>query len=369
MAAATASRQPAGRPAGAPARRGRRASATHRKGQDRPAPVPGMRLTTAALVACLALAGCTDGGGDASPGGGTPAGDAGEDGLVDGDTRLQLPSWEVGQWWTLSSDQAAAPFTHVVAANGSADYTLATDSPDLAFFDARFDISFLGPVRKSDLAGSQGSTRVQFFEFPLTAGKSWSTTWDGLDIDINVTSVQGGLAKLEARHANGTLYAAYSFDGKTGYFRDYAFYGADGTTVGFAAKATASGKDFAGDLVRWQLQELYSFHGPMAGPVAQNFDIDPGATDVWIGVAIACSAGAVTLNVGASTGIQSERGVSANGPCPLQFSEQFAITAPMQQEAWGVQHAPAPPAATTATLDLDVLLRTLTTFAPGDGTA
>ena len=62
-----------------------------------------------------------------------------------------------------------------------------TAAPDRAFQDAREDVSRLGPQRKSDLAGSQGDDRVQFFQWPLVDGKSWSTRWDHQPVTITAT--------------------------------------------------------------------------------------------------------------------------------------------------------------------------------------
>ncbi|MEK6976425.1 MAG: hypothetical protein AABY18_08810 [Candidatus Thermoplasmatota archaeon] len=315
------------------------------------------------VLVAAALAGCSDSTSSSNDGDtkGTPQ--HGAHGGMDAATHILAPTWEAGQWWTLASDQASGPFTHVVSGEAGTDWIVDTDSADIAFFDARFDISFLGPVRKSDLAGSQGSERVEFFQFPLNAGKNWTTTWDGFTIKINVTSVAAGKAQLEARHANGTLYASYSYEANLGYFRDYSFYGPDGTTVAFAAKVTSSGKAFAGDLVRWTLEPAYEFHGPMV-QAAQNFDVSPGLTDVWASVAVDCPAGAITLNFGPFTGPAQERGFSANGPCPMAFAETLTISAPVQQESWGVEQTSVP-GATTAQLDLVILLRTQALFKAG----
>lgn len=330
-----------------------------------------MRILVAALaVAALALAGCSgdDPSGPGSTGDGAAAGGHGGHGSLDPSTHLVAPNWTVGQWWTLGSEQAAAPFTHVVSADGGADWVVDTDSPDIAFFDARFDISFLGKVRKSDLAGSQGNERVKFFDFPLTAGKEWTTTWDGQDVKAKAVTVEDGLATIEARLGNGTLYAKYTYDAKAGYFRDYAFYGADGVTVGFAAKLASSGTGFAGDLLRWTLQTKYEAHGPFA-PGLTGFTLDTGITDIWMDFHLACTAGAVSVNVGAITGIQQERGYSANGPCPAAIDQTFTLDPPAQDgEQWG-SSVVAEPQTTQGTLDVTVITRTATTFKAGSAPA
>ena len=100
-----------------------------------------MRVTVLLLVVAAGLAGCADKGShEASHDDEGGASGMGAHGQHDAATHILAPTWEVGQWWTFSSDQATAPFTHVVSADKGDDWLLDTDSPDIAFFDARFDI-------------------------------------------------------------------------------------------------------------------------------------------------------------------------------------------------------------------------------------
>src|SRR5690349_2278920 len=112
----------------------------------------------------LALAGCA--GSDAPAADEADGGDGlpmehGAHGSADAGTHLLVPEWAVGDFWTMSSPQGGT-FTYAVSADAGADWVMDTDNLDNAFFDARGDISFLGKVRKLDLAGSQGTTRVEF---------------------------------------------------------------------------------------------------------------------------------------------------------------------------------------------------------------
>lgn len=321
-----------------------------------------MRTLALLVLLTASLAGCSDGGkGDDAGSGGTGVG---AHGAHDAATHLLAPTWEVGQWWKLESEQSSGPFTHVVSGESGDDWILDTDSPDIAFFNARSDISFLGKVRKSDLAGSQGAQRVEFFQFPLTQGKNWTTSWDGVAIDIHVAAVESGKARLEARHANGTPYADYTYDEKTGYFGEYSFYAPDGVTVGFAAKVASAGKAFSGDLVRWEFAVLYEQSGPM-NPAGRTLDVDGGFTDVWASVALTCDTGAVTLNFGPLQGLVEAggRGFSVNEQCPLAVNEQITIAVGTEEEVWGMQQGATP--TTQATLELIILLRTQTLFKAG----
>lgn len=311
-----------------------------------------------ALVASMVLAGCSDA--PDSPGGTTTTGPSGSDA-----PSLPAPNWTVGQWWTLSSDQLAAPFTHVVAQDAGSDWLVGTDNPDVAFFDARSDISFLGPVRKSDLAGSQGQDRVEFFRFPLEQHKNWTTRWDQLDVRIHVLDVNDGRARLESRLANGTLHSSYTYDAALGYFRDYRFFASDGATVSFAATVTTSGTDFKGQVAQWTLDLAYATDGPFVSGEVVSFEVTPAHTDVYIEIDLVCAQGGFTISVLPPTGAIDQRGFSASGPCPAAVSDTGTVPAPMEDEQWTVV-TQSIPTATTATLHLVVYVRTLalTTLAP-----
>lgn len=328
----------------------------------RDAPLAAPLATPLALFAAVLLAGCSDGGGAGGAGDGDGATHPpGHTGSLD---EIPAPLWQVGQWWQLASEQSDAGFTHVVSGESATDWTMDTDSQDIAFFDARFDISFLGQVRKSDLAGSQGGDRVQFFQFPLSLDRTWTTTWDGAPITVTVVGLDAAGAELEARHANGTLYAKYTYDVDLAYFGEYAFYAPDGETVGFAATVTDAGTAFSGELVRWTLDTLFEAHEAVGGR-STNFVVEPGYDDLWIDLHLACpQQGAVSVTFGPPTGPAEERGFTATGPCPTQLDETSTVTAPATPEQWGVFLASAPPQ--NAFLDLVILGRTLSTFAVGE---
>lgn len=325
-----------------------------------------MHKLLAALLVATALAGCagSDGGDQVMPGAQAAGPGHGQHAGLDPSTHLVAPEHQLGDWWRWDSPQIQEPYASVLAADNGADWVVATDNPEIAFFDARFDVASQGPARKSDMAGSQGSERVAFFAFPLTAGKTWSSVWDGEPMSMKALQVEGGVADIEARRADGTLYAAYTYDSALGYFGQIAYYDPTGATVGFEAQVTDAGDNFTGDLLRWTLEVEYETHGPIT-PGVVGFDVDTGITDVWVDFRVDCSAGAVSINVGALTGIQQERGYSVNGPCPAAVSETFTVPPPAQDdEAWGASIAVAPQA-TQGTLDVTVLSRTATTFKVG----
>lgn len=310
------------------------------------------------------LAGCAD---DPPSSDGPDAGSTGG-GLHGGHNAAQhllAPNHTLGDWWTWTSPQIDGPYTSVLAADESLDWLMATNHPDIAWFDARFDIASLGQVRKSDLAGSQGSTRVEFFQFPLIANKTWTTTWDGEPMTVLVTGVSDGVASLEAKRADGTLYAKYTYVDRHGYFGKIDYYDPNGTDVGFASEVTSSGNGFTGDLVRWDYETALESTGPIAGEaLSQNLPVPLTATDVYVDLFVQCAsgtfmAGVAPLPIVPSIAGVEDRGAGTDNPaCPMSMAFSGSAGAPQQtvpestEEQWGFSAAGDPAAVGTYTFNI-----------------
>ena len=182
--------------------------------------------TPAILLALLSilLAGCSGGGGAGGGGDGDSSGTptAAPPGTPSGDG---VPSWTLGDWWTY--DTPFGESTYVVTADQGSDWFLDTTNPETAFLDARTDVSRLGPQRKSDLAGSQGAERVEFFRWPLSDGASWMTTWDGEDVTVTASAGPDGSFDFLAENATAPMYR-YTYLPATGWFGELRHLGADG---------------------------------------------------------------------------------------------------------------------------------------------
>jgi hypothetical protein len=325
-----------------------------------------------AIVRPSLLAGCSD---DPAASSGAPASSSPHGGH-DASTHLLAPAWTLGDWWTWTSPQIDGPYTSVLAEDQGTDWLMASDHPDIAWFDARFDIASLGAVRKSDLAGSQGSTRVEFFQFPLNEGRAWTTTWDGLTMAIKVLGVADGVASLEATRPDGTLYARYTYRDSHGYFGDIAYYDATGTAVGFESKVTNSGASFARDLVRWTYSTVLEMSGPIAGAsFAQNLPVPLTVTDVYADLFVDCGSGTFVAGVAplpvvtAIAGLEDRGTGTTDGACPLQMAYSGSAGEPRQtvpgstEEQWGFSGFGDPSA--TGTFTFNIYLRTLETYALG----
>lgn len=260
--------------------------------------------------------------------------------------------------------------TYVVTAEQSADWVMETDSPERAFQDAHEDVSRLGPQRKSDLAGSQGSDRIEFFRWPLTDGLSWTTQWDDRPVTItaHVTSAQ---AHLQAVDANGTKAYEYTYDPKVGWMRDMKRFAPDGSEL-FAGRLTASGHNWTGNVARWDLDAIVARTGTLASPANEHgtFEVPLAATDVWASLHLSCTTGTLNLGVAPMPVVTTmatlePRGVGGGGgePCPaeIHFTDSAgAPKAPVQGGtsetwAWSVKGVPGG----VGTYSLEVLVRTL----------
>ncbi|MEA3203541.1 MAG: hypothetical protein QOI63_1216 [Thermoplasmata archaeon] len=204
---------------------------------------------------------------------------------------LALPAWAVRDAWTytITAGTASSKATYVVTADQGEEWMVDTDSPERAFQNARDDVSRLGPQRKSDLAGSQGGDRVQFFQWPLTEGKTWQTRWDHREVTITA-HVRGALAHLEAVDANGTRVYNYTYDAAVGWFRSLRHYGPDGALL-IDLELDASSHAWTGTVVRYALRTLYAASGVNGGADAKPVQPDADATDLWLAYHLRCGAG------------------------------------------------------------------------------
>jgi hypothetical protein len=321
------------------------------------------RPAAAALaLALLALAGCAGkGGGTAAPGATAASGPPHAAGLLP-------PTLKVGDWWNFTAPTGA--LSYVISADAGDDYTMDTDNAGLAFFNALSDVSTLGPIRKADLAGSQGKDRVEFLQWPLRDGRNWTTTWDGAKVAITA-QVSGEVAKMTAKRENGTLYAKYTYSNRTHWFTDLDFMDDAGNSA-FELKLQASGSAFGGTVKRWDLTPVANLHGDLAAvppPPPGSYQVPLTATDVYVSATLACTAGVVNVGTSPSPFVTGIAGADTRGggvggqPCPATASFAGSAGAPQAppqggaSETWGYSVTAAPGSA--GTYSLVVLVRTL----------
>lgn len=311
----------------------------------------------AGLAAACVLAGC------ASPA--TPQASATPS--ITATPSTTVPSWSVGDWWNFTSP--GGPLTYAVSGQVGSDYTMDTDNAGLAFFDARTDVSTLGAIRVSDLAGSQGKTRVAFFDWPLQDAKQWNTTWDGQQVHVRAhrTSATGAAPArytMTATRTDGSTYATYDYDAAIRWFSRLAFFDAQGANQ-YELKLAAHGSAFAKPLVRWSLDPIQDedYNATPTNDQGQ-FNVPAGATDVWIQRSVDCTAGSWLVLVGPLGSSAPATGMDDQGTCPAQDTiTQVVPVVAGAEGSWGylTNAAGNPP----VHLHVTVLVRTRVTFTAG----
>lgn len=274
------------------------------------------------LLAAVALAGCSDDG----------SGDERTDptlsstlGAATGADARALPTWAVGDYWVYTNGEGTES-DFIVTADQGADWFLDTSSADTAFFNARNDVSRLGPVRKDDLAGSQGTDRVEFFRWPLAGGETWKTRWDGQDVTVKARDAGNGVFAFAASNATGLFYS-YTYDARLRWFGEINRHAADGS-VDFSLKQKSNGHDFAGTIVRWNLAEVASGAGGAGTTAAMNFEVPAGTTDIWAEYSFTCTgaAGWSFFVQPVNPGLAAQQGDMGFGPCA-----QVDVVGPVQE--------------------------------------
>jgi hypothetical protein len=238
----------------------------------------------------------------------------------------------VRDWWTFESP--FGPSTYVITGDQGGDWFFDTDNQDTAFFNAQTDISRLGPVRKSDLAGSQGGDRVDFFHWPPTENETWDTQWDYQPVTITTVEVTNTTATYEATNATGLVYR-YVYDSEVEWFAIIESFAPDGT-VGFTFEHSDHGSNYTGEVYRWTLEDLYEFEGtgPMQAGV-DNVAVPAGMTDLWLSAHIDCpSNSGYTLAIGPVDASAATDTWEAASQCVNSYDFEDVIVEPPVAGTW-----------------------------------
>ena len=295
------------------------------------APTPRASLLAAVVLAC-GLAGCSgDGAGPATVGGGEQA----DEPETSGGASLTKPQWSIGDSWTYDFDGAST--TYVVTAETSSDWVMETDSAERSFSDAREDISRLGPQRKSDLAGSQGQDRVEFFRWPLEAGKAWTTRWDHLDVTVRVVGITDDVATMEANlTSDGSLAYRYTYSAGQEWFGDLWHFAPDGTERVHLA-LTEARPSWTGTIVRWALTEIVADAGSQPPAVVGPQEVPAGTTDIWVDYHFTCTGngGYTVALMPANPGLGAQQGYHKSEACLQVDFTGVAVESP-HPGTWGL---------------------------------
>lgn len=313
-----------------------------------------------ALVLAVALSGCFGAADD-------PKGDAesdpdastnssgGQHPDADADDFLLAPRWAVGHYWTVT-DSEDETYTYAVSQDAGSDWIMDTTGDTLAHYDALFDVSTLGPQRKSDLAGSQASDRVNFFDWPLRDAKSWKTTWDGVTQTITATKTSDTTYALEAKLSNGNVAQRYTYDADLGWFETLEFFHHDSGEPQYSIQVTDAGTNWTGTLIRYELESAFNYGGDPVGVRPSSFVVPDEATDVFLNFELDCAEGALDLRIAPRDPDATDQGFTIPPhACPVQMAVSEAIGDAKGEWDIVLGHALT---ADTYTLGVDVYVRT-----------
>lgn len=221
------------------------------------------------LVVAMVLAGCSEAPTD-------PTVVTEQD--IEAGSAAPLPEWTKGMYWEFQHSVDGEPSdvaTYVVTDVGASTYTLDVNNKQTAFFDALMDISFVGEIRKSDLAGQQGGNAVAMFEFPLTGDKEWTTTWDG--DQLNMKSSNMGPMQFHVmghRTSDDQMVVEYHYNALKSWFEYIIFYNGTTGAESFRMSLNSHGDDFRGDVYRYTLGETRVFAATAADSGIHDVEFD-----------------------------------------------------------------------------------------------
>jgi len=250
------------------------------------------------------------------------------------------PEWQVGDWWRFEGAAEGTWSWTAVVTGLAGGYLIGTDNADAAFYNEREPISFLGPQRSSDLAGSGVSGPVQWFAFPLEDGKTWPLTLDGVTSEVTATRLKDGSFAMEAV-ADGVTQLRYSYEPAARWFGHLEFF-AQGEPLHVIHLADYGG-NYTGELatVEFAMLDEGNFEGPT--PSATTYTMPTGATDIWLEASIACEAqGNVLFAIGPAEGAPNiatsaddSDGYSAQAQCPAAIEVSGVIAEAPFEGTWG----------------------------------
>ncbi len=194
---------------------------------------------------------------------------------------IDAPTWAVGDAWTIESFGFATHTCTLVVVDASPDYVLAPTCQESAILDATYDVSYLGRIRARDLAGSQQGDPVRFFDFPLTDGKKWTTTWDRQEITLTATFAPTiaapGLGSapgftITGATSEGEPYVAYDYSPALKWWTTLDFFDYGIRVKSFQSNWTGTYKTAAANPVFTYASSVPGFFVPPASTFTVNED-------------------------------------------------------------------------------------------------
>ena len=238
------------------------------------------------------------------------AGLGGGDNGKDSDQSMEVPLWEVGDWWlyTFSTPDYSDDTARLVVASdteedGSA-YMLAISSETEARRHAVLNHNpFLGRMTKDNLSAFENGIAQPVLTFPLAIGEVWSFSLFSNDWSATVLDISGNLVVISAQSSDGAS-LNYVYDEAVGFFSSFIWTDADGSE-NLRMMLAAGGEAHTGEVFFVRGGDLYSNVWDNSGPDAEFRDTflvsDHPSSGEWTEMIYfldaSCGSGASTISL------------------------------------------------------------------------
>ena len=213
-----------------------------------------LSMALSVLLMATALSGCTS-----------------ISGIVGGSDSVEVPVWEVGDWWLYTfstpdyTDDTARLVVASVSEEDNTSYMLAISSLIEARRHAVLNHNpFLGRMTHEDLSAYENGVARTVMDFPLDEDKTWEFTLFSTEWSSSVRGVSGNSVTIGAFADDGSQ-LEYVYDGDVGFFS--AFFWTDASGVEQMRMMLAdSGEGHTGDVYFVRGGDLYSDEWEDTGP-------------------------------------------------------------------------------------------------------
>ena len=213
-----------------------------------------LSMSLSVLLMATALSGCTS-----------------ISGIVGGSDSVEVPVWEVGDWWLYTfstpdyTDDTARLVVASVSEEDNSSYMLAISSLIEARRHAVLNHNpFLGRMTHEDLSAYENGVARTVMDFPLDEDKTWEFTLFSTEWSSSVRGVSGNSVTIGAFADDGSQ-LEYVYDGDVGFFS--AFFWTDASGVEQMRMMLAdSGEGHTGDVYFVRGGDLYSDEWEDTGP-------------------------------------------------------------------------------------------------------
>ena len=176
-----------------------------------------LSLAISTLILATALAGCS-----------------GISGIVGGSDSVEVPTWEVGDWWLYTfstpdyTDDTARLVVASISEEGGTANMLAISSLTEARRHAVLNHNpFLGRMTHEDLAAFENGVAQAVMDFPLEEGGTWGFTLFSVEWSADVRGISGNYVTMGASSGDGSK-LDYVYDSDAGFLSSFIWTDATG---------------------------------------------------------------------------------------------------------------------------------------------